>query len=103
METVCLLSKLDVDKHIEIEFNMDELDVTSAESEATYSQIKKYVLEKFGLNVSSLYIAQVKEQCGIKQRENYNKSKKEKQRVPKCPEEKREAIMDAFKHFKMIE
>ncbi len=36
VETVVLLSKLNVDHHIEVEINMDELDLTSAESKATY-------------------------------------------------------------------
>ena len=76
VETVALLSKLDVDKHISVKIELDELDLTSAESKATYAQIKKYILEKFGLKVSALYIAQIKKKCGIELRENYNKSKK---------------------------
>ena len=57
VETVALLSKLDVDKHINIEIELDELDLTSAESEATYAQIKEYVWNKFKLKVPTLYIA----------------------------------------------
>ena len=102
VETVALLSKLDVDKHIEVEIKLDELDLTSAESKATYAQIKEYILEKFNLKVSTLYIAQIKKKCGIVLREHYNKSKKEKQVIPQCTPEKEEAIMDALKHFKMI-
>ena len=45
VETVCLLSKLHSDQHIEVELKMDELDLTAAESKATYEEIKKYVLE----------------------------------------------------------
>ena len=101
-ETVALLSKLDVDKHIDVEIKLDELDLTSAESKATYAQIKKYILEKFDLKVSTLYIAQIKKKCGIALREHYNKSKKEKQVIPQCTPEKEEAIMDALRHFKMI-
>ena len=102
VETVALLSKLDVDKHIDVEIKLDELDLTSAESKASYAQIKEYILEKFDLKVSTLYIAQIKKKCGIVLRENYNKSKKEKQVIPQCTPEKEEAIMDALKHFKMI-
>ncbi|HFU9469872.1 TPA: 23S rRNA (uracil(1939)-C(5))-methyltransferase RlmD [Streptococcus agalactiae] len=102
VETVALLSKLNVDKHISVEVELDELDLTSAESKATYAQIKEYILEKFDLKVSTLYIAQIKKKCGIELRENYNKSKKEKQVVPQCTPEKEEAIMDALRHFKMI-
>ena len=102
METVALLSKLDVDKHISVKIELDELDLTSAESKATYEQIKEYVLNKFGFKVSTLYIAQTKRKCGIEVKEHYNKSKKENQKVPQCTPEKEEAIMDALKHFKMI-
>ena len=102
VETVALLSKLNVDKHIDVEIKLDELDLTSAESKATYAQIKEYILDKFGIKVSTLYIAQIKKKCGIALRENYNKSKKEKQVIPQCTPEKEEAIMDALRHFKMI-
>ena len=102
VETVALLSKLDVDKYINIEIELDDLDLTSAESKATYAQIKEYVWNKFELKVSTLYIAQIKKKCGIELREHYNKSKKEKQIIPKCTPEKEEAIMDALRHFKMI-
>ncbi|MEJ8785765.1 23S rRNA (uracil(1939)-C(5))-methyltransferase RlmD [Peptoniphilus sp. HCN-40583] len=79
VETVALLSKLDVDKHINIEIELDELDLTSAESKATYAQIKEYVWNKFELKVSTLYIAQIKRKCGIELREHYNKSKRRNQ------------------------
>lgn len=102
VETVALLSKLDVDKHISVKIELDELDLTSAESKATYEQIKEYVLNKFGFKVSTLYIAQTKRKFGIEVKEHYNKSKKENQRVPQCTPEKEEAIMDALRHFKMI-
>ena len=103
VETVALLSKLDVDKHISVEIELDEMDLTSAESKATYTQIKEYVWNKFQLKVSTLYIAQIKRKCGIELREHYNKSKKEKQNIPQCTPEKEEAITDALRHFKMIE
>mgnify|MGYP000108920118 FL=1 len=103
VETVALLSKLDVDKHIDVEIELDELDLTSAESKATYAQIKEYVWNKFELKVPTLYIAQIKRKCGIELREHYSKSKKEKQIIPQCTPEKEESIMDALRHFKMIE
>ena len=103
VETVALLSKLYVDKHIDVEIELDELDLTSAESKATYAQIKEYVWNKFELKVPTLYITQIKRKCGIELREHYNKSKKEKQIIPQCTPEKEEAIMDALRHFKMIE
>ena len=102
VETVCLLSKLQAKQHIEIDLNMDELDLTDAEKKATYQEIKDYVLEHSGLKVSSLYIAQVKQKCGIIERENYNKPKSEDTRQPQCPPEKEKAIVEALKHFGMI-
>lgn len=102
VETVVLLSKLNTKQHIEVELNLDELDLTSAESKATYEEIKEYVLEKYGLKVSSLYISQVKRKCGLDVGSNYNLSKKEDAKVPQCPPEKEAAIMGALKHFQMI-
>lgn len=102
LECVALLSKLDTPQHIDIDLELDELDITSAESKATYQEIKDYVLEHSGLKVSSLYIAQVKQKHGIIERECYNVSKSEGGRVPQCPPEKEKAIEDALKHFGMI-
>ena len=102
VETVCLLSKLKSTQHIEVELDMDELDLTAAEKKATYDEIKDYVLEHSGLKVSSLYIAQVKQQCGIIERENYNKPKSEDAKQPQCPPDKEKAIKEALQHFGMI-
>ena len=102
VETVVLLSKLNAKQHIEVELNLDELDLTAAESKATYDEIKAYVLEKYGLKVSSLYISQIKRKCGLDVGQNYNLSKKEDAKVPQCPPEKEAAIIEALKHFQMI-
>ena len=104
VETVCLLSKLHEAKHhVNVRLDMDELDITSAESKATYEEIKSYVAEhNDGMKVSNLYIAQVKAKYGIIERENYNKAKSDDARQPQCPKEKEKAIEVAFEHFKMI-
>ena len=102
VETVCLLSKLNAKQHIEINLDMDELDLTDAEKKATYQEIKDYVLEHSGLKVSSLYIAQVKQKCGIIERENYNKPKSENAKQPQCPPEKEKAIREALKYYGII-
>ena len=103
VETVCLLSKLHEAKHhVNVRLDMDELDLTSAESKATYEEIKAYVLEKHGLQVTNLYIAQVKRKCGIIERENYNKPKSEDAKQPQCPEDKEKAIKDALEYFGMV-
>ena len=102
VETVCLLSKQKADDYVEVELELDELDVTSAESKATYQKIKDYVKDKYGVNVHTSYIAQVKRMCGLDMGENYNKSKKENQEVKQCPQEKVEYIKDALRHFNLI-
>ena len=104
VETVCLLSKLHEAKHhVNVKLGMDEMDLTAAESKATYEEIKKYVAEhNDGMKVSNLYIAQIKAKYGIIERENYNKPKSDDARQPKCPKEKEEAIVEALKFFQMI-
>lgn len=101
VETCVLLSKLKSTPHIEVEVELDELELTRAESKATYAEIKQYVLENFGLKVSQLYIAQVKRKHGLIERINYNVGEG-KARVPQVPEEKEKAIEDALRHFQMI-
>lgn len=82
---------------------MDEMDLTAAESKATYEEIKKYVAEhNDGMKVSNLYIAQVKRKCGIEVGENFNLPKSEDSRQPQCPKEKEAAIVEALKAFRMI-
>lgn len=102
-EAVVKLSKRDINHHIDLEINEDDLKDISVKKEATYSEIKDYVFRKFELKVSTLNIAQVKRKLGIIERENYNHSKKENQRVPNCPPKKEQAIIDALSWFGMIE
>lgn len=100
-ETVVLLSKIKSTQHIEVEINLDEMDLTKAESKATYEEIKEYVLKNYGMNVTNLYIAQVKRKYGIIERINYNLGEG-KARVPQVTPEKEKAIEDALRHFQMI-
>ena len=102
VETVVLLSQQKPDDTIEIDLDLDELDATTAETKATYEEIKAYVWDKHHLKVSSLYISQVKRKCGLEVDQNYNLFKSENPKVPKCPPEKEAVIMDALKHFQMI-
>ena len=102
VETVVLLSQQKPDDYIEVELELDELDLTSAESKATYAEIKDYVLKEHGLKVSNLYISQVKRKCGIEVGENYNLPKSEDSRQPQCPVEKEKVIKDALEHFGMV-
>ena len=96
------MSQQKPDDVIEVEIELDELDLTSAESKATYAEIKDYVLKTHGLKVFSLYISQVKRKCGIEVGENYNLPKSEDSRQPQCPVEKEKAIKDALEHFGMV-
>lgn len=102
VEAVLLLTKLNVERHIEVDVSMDELDVTATESKATYNEIRDYVWEHHQLKVSNLYIAQVKQKYGIIERKNYHKAKNENAKQPQCPKEKADAIVEALKHFQMI-
>lgn len=101
-ETVVLLSQRKADDYIEIDLDLDEMDITSAETKATYREVQQYVLQTTGLMVSNLNIAQIKDKCGFDKRENYNKPRTANARQPKCTPEKEKAIMDAFRHFGMI-
>lgn len=103
VEAVVKLSKRDINHHIDLEINEEDLKDISVKKDATYSEIKDYVFRKFELKVSTLNIAQVKRKLGIIERENYNHSKKENQRVPSCPPQKEQAIIDALSWFGMIE
>ena len=101
VETVCQLVLRKPAVHINIDVDVEEL-VQDKRGTATYGQIKDYVLEHSGLKVSSLYIAQVKQKCGIIERENYNKPKSEDAKQPQCPPEKEKAIMEALRYYGMI-
>ena len=100
VETVVLLSGKNKET-VNFDIDVPALGIRTSER-ATYTEIKKYIKEKYGLNVSNLYIAQVKEKCGIDMRENYNLPKSEDSRQPKCPEEKEQAILEALKHFGLV-
>ena len=101
VETVCLLVLRNPVTHINIDVDVEEL-VQDKRGQATYPQIKEYVLEQTGLKVSSLYISQIKHKCGLDVGENYNKPKSEDAHVPQCPPEKEKAIKEALRHFGMI-
>ena len=106
VETVVLLSQLKQkpDDYINVTIELDDVDITSAETKATYDEIKKYVAEhNAGMKVSNLYISQVKRKYGIEVGKNYNLPKNEDSRQPQCPEDKERAIVEALEHFKMIQ
>lgn len=102
VETVVLLGR-ELEKsreHVYLDYEPSaEIDLPGG---ATYSEIKQWIQAEYDLNVSSLYVAQVKQKHGIVERECYNKPKSENAKQPKCPPEKEAAIEAALKHFKMI-
>lgn len=100
VETVCLLVRRS-GIHINVDVDVDEM-LQEKRGQATYSQIKEYVLEQTGMKVSSLYISQVKRKCGLEVGDSYNKPKSEDALVPQCPPDKEKAILDALRHFGMI-
>ena len=96
----------DLQRRLDAQYDrIDEVEETRAElTKATYDEIKKYVAEhNAGMKVSNLYISQVKRKCGIEVGKNYNLPKNEDSRQPQCPEDKERAIVEALKHFKMIQ
>ena len=103
---VLLVREFDrAEKKVSIKVDMDGISfdgkVYEKEEKPTYDNIKKWVMDNYGLSVSSLYIAQVKDKLGLEKRKNYNLGSGEG-RVPNCPPEKEEAIKEALKHFNMI-
>lgn len=106
VETVVLLSQRKPDDVIEVDLDIEEMDITSAETKATYQDIQEYILGKYNKKVHTAHIAEVKEMCGIIERENYNKTKKSREDYEKsirhCPKDKVVMIKDAFQHFNMI-
>ena len=102
-ECVIALSKGEIDsKKVRVEFSLEGIDTSGLQKGATYPEIKARVLEQTGLKVSSLYISQVKQKCGLEVRENHHKAKSENTKQPQCPKEKEDAIVEALKHFQMI-
>lgn len=102
VETVVLLSLKSGTPKIEVTMEVDSDSNYSPEEKATYQKIKEYVKDKYGLNVHTRYIAEVKRMCGIDMGENYNKSKKDEPDVKHCPKEKVEFIKEALKHYDVI-
>ena len=99
VETVVQLSlKKDTPK-IEVIMEPEEESNYTPKGKASYSNIKKYVKDKYGVNVHSRYIAEVKRLCGLEMGENYRKSKKENPDIKYCPPQKKEYIKEALRYF----
>ena len=103
VETVVLLSHQQIKKSVAFDYTPDGSYMDNINKHATYKEINEYVLEKYGFRLHSAYIAQVKREMGIEMGENYNLSKSDDYEPRQVTPEKREAIIDALKHFNMIE
>ena len=87
---------------IEVTMEPEEESYYTPEEKATYPKIREYVKEKYGVDVHTSYIAEVKRMCGLEMGQNYNKSKKENPAVRHCPQEKVMYIKDALKYYGLI-
>ena len=100
VETVAVLSRKSASKSfIPVSISPKDMGLSEEKDQPTYANIRDYVQKTHGMKVSSLYVAQMKAECGLETQADRSGDKKQ----PKCPPEKREAILDAFRHFGMID
>lgn len=102
VESVCLLTRKNVAGYVNVDIDVKELKKDKLPPKPTYKQIQAYVLEKYGLKVSTLNIATVKDELGLEKQFSYEKGGMAAKNRPQCPKEKHDVIIKAFKHFKMI-
>ncbi len=99
VETVAVLSRKSASKSfIPVSISPKDMGLSEEKDQPTYANIRDYVQKTHGMKVSSLYVAQMKAECGLGTQADRSGDKKQ----PKCPPEKREAILDAFRHFGLI-
>lgn len=109
VETVALLTKKsdlgkkkrDFQVEMEVPISPD-MHQEYKEQKPTYENIKKYIMEKHGVKVHTAYIAEIKRDCELDMRPNYNVSKKEAPEIKSCTPEKREYIMEALRYYKLV-
>lgn len=98
-ETVAVLSRKSASKSfIPVSISPKDMGLSEEKAQPTYANICDYVQKTHGMKVSSLYVAQMKAECGLETQADRSGDKKQ----PKCPPEKREAILDAFRHFGLM-
>ena len=103
VETVAVLTReKSVKSYAYVNISPSELGMGGKVKKPTYKQIQEYVLKNHGLKVSSLYIANLKDELGLDKQFSYEEAEMSAEKRPKCPPEKREAILDAFRHFGLI-
>lgn len=98
-ETVAVLSRKSASKSfIPVSISPKDMGLSEEKGQPTYANIRDYVQKTHGMKVSTLYVAQMKAECGLETQADRSGDKKQ----PKCPPEKREAILDAFRHFGLM-
>ncbi len=102
VETVVKLSLKSGLPKIDITMEVDMDSLYTEEEKATYKNIKEYVQNKYGVDVHTSYIAQVKRMCGLDMGVNYNKASDDGAKAQQCPSDKVEYIKDALSYFKLI-
>ncbi len=103
VETVCLLYH-QKKEFISVPYEPKDAEyLKSYPGTATYEEIKEWILTKYNVKVSSLYVAQVKAKHGLEMRDCYNRPRGENSRQPQVPKEKEKMIEEALRHFRMIE
>lgn len=101
VETVCLLTRKNVAGYVNVDIDVKELKKDKLPPKPTYKQIQAYVLEKYGMKVSTLNIATVKDELGLEKQFSWKEDGMAAKNRPQCPKEKHDAIVDAFRHFNM--
>lgn len=100
VETVALLSLKNNQPKLEVTMEVDSESNYTPEEKVTYEKIREYILEKHGLKVSTLCIAQIKDKCGLQKQLKFESTGENK--VPQCTPKREEVIMDAFRHLGII-
>lgn len=96
-----MLTRKNVAGYVNVDIDVKKLRKDKLPPKATYKQIREYVLEKYGLKVSTLNIATVKDELGLEKQFSWKEDGMAAKNRPQCPKEKHDAIVDAFRHFKM--
>ena len=67
---------------------------------ATYRQIQAWVQDQYRWKPETCWIAHCKELAGFDRRDAQNRRGRERRKP--CPQERRDAIFQAFRHFRML-
>lgn len=98
VETCVLLSRRDINT---VKITMEVKQEDKVNVKPTYSRIKAYILENYGMKVHTANIAQAKRECGLEPKQAFNRKTEEVANRP-CSKEKMELIKQVFHHFGMI-